>query len=451
MNNRYSQISNAVRDRVIQIRSESPWMEDYEIEAIVCTEFNLDALDVSDIHALTSSSGGTVLHTGQYNAIKSDAIGKFAAYEPVNKGAAQRRDNATRALYTLTEQNDSRSAAILSRARSTIGGNIRKESSHVGFSLLLFIVIEVIISVILVFFTIGVMGWSVDELYASITQPRSMALLHAGMLLIGLAFPMLAYIYIHKLPLNEMVPLHNLRKGELGPMVWMGLALMMVDGCFVNYVTHPGGLRGANYSFDVVSFGSNLGDAMLTFFCLGVVPALIESFVFNGVILQVLRRRGGDTFALFMSSILFALLTTNFVEMPGAMLTSMLLGYLTIFSGSLVPAVVVRLLERLLFFGVTQLGFSAGNSELVGYVDSAISVIIMVGGLLAVAKMLKRFPEFFVLKRSDPCLSLAEKLKISVSRWSVVLLMLYSLVFSIIQLFDLDQILSNASTVMYGG
>ena len=71
--------------------------------------------------------------------------------------------------------------------------------------------------------------------------------------------------------------------------------------------------------------------------------------------------------------------------------------------------------------------------------------------VLAVAKMLKRFPEFFVLKRSDPCLSLAEKLKISVSRWSVVLLMLYSLVFSIIQLFDLDQILSNASTVMYGG
>ena len=451
VNNQYVAVSNAVRDRVLQIRSESPWMEDYEIEAIVCTEFNLNALNVSDIIRL-ASGGDNPLQSNQYSTIQSDAIGKFGAYEAVNKGASQRRDVATRALYTLTEQKEEsqNNAAILSHAKASISANIRRESNRVGFSLLLFIIIEVVICIVLVMFTVGVMGWSVDEVYNFITEPQSMALLHAGMLLLGLAFPFLAYIYIHKLPINEMIPLHRLRKGEFMPLVLMGLALMMVDGCFVNYLTHPGGVRGANYSFDVVSFGNTAPDALLTLFCLGIVPALIETFVFNGVILQVFRRRGGDAFALFASSMLFAIMTTNFAEMPGAFLTSVWLGYMVIFSGSLVPAVVVRLCERLLFFGVTQLGFGLSNAETIGYIDCAISVVLIVAGILATASMLKRFPEFFVLKKSDPCLSLSEKLRITVMRWPTIVLIIYSLVFSLIQIIDLNKILESANAYIFG-
>lgn len=449
---RYNAVSSAVRDRVLQIKNESPWMEDYEIEAIVCTEFNLDALNVSEIRQLASirADGAAAPRTtggSQYAEIKTDAIGKFGAYEPVNKGAAQRRDVGTRALYDLTGKGDSRSEAVLNHARSTIKANISRESSHVGFSLLLFVVIEAIISVIMVAFTVGIMGWNLDQVYEFITEPKSMALLHAGMLLIGLAFPFLAYLFIHKLPINEMIPLHKLRKGELMPMFWIGLAMMMIDGCFVNNVTHPGGIRGANYSFDVVSFGNTPTDALLTFFCLGVVPALIESFVFNGVILQVLRRRGGDTFALLASSLLFAILTTNFAEMPGAFLTSILLGYMVIFSGSLIPAVAVKLAERVLFFAVTQLGFGMKNIEMIGYLDSAISVIIVIVGLLSMGTLLKRFPEFFVLKRSDPCLSLSQKMRVSMTRWPIILLIAYSLVFSFVQVFDLEQLITYAENI----
>ena len=443
---------DAVRIRVQQIRAESPWMEDYEIEAIVCTEFDLSSFNVSEVRAVTDSANAVQTSTAGYDAIREDAIGKFGAYEPVSKGAAQRKDMATRALYTLTEKgNDQQSRAVLQKAAATIGKNIKRESNRVGFSLLLFIVIEVIISVIIVMFTVSVMGWSIDEVYSFVVKPSNMAMLHAGMLLLGLAFPFLAYLFIHKLPINEMVPLHSLRKGELMPLVWTGLGMMMVDGCISNYISHPGGLRGANYSFDVVSFGSTPIDVLLTFVCLGIIPALIESFVFNGVILQIFRRRGGDGFALVFSSLLFAILTTNFAEMPGAFLTSLWLGYMVIYSGSLVPAVVVRLVERILFFVITQLGFLVSDIDFIMYADCFVSLLIILIGLVSMSKLLKRFPEYFVIKRSDPVLTMGQKLRYGLTRWSVIVLMLYSIVFSIIQLFDLNEIIDQATTMLYGG
>ena len=443
---------DAVRIRVQQIRAESPWMEDYEIEAIVCTEFDLSSFNVSEVRAVTDSANALQTSNAGYDSIREDAIGKFGAYEPVSKGAAQRKDMATRALYTLTEKgNDQQSRAVLQKAATTIGKNIKRESNRVGFSLLLFIVIEVIISVVIVMFTVSIMGWSIDEVYAFVVKPSNMAMLHAGMLLLGLAFPFLAYLFIHKLPINEMVPLHSLRKGELMPLVWTGLGMMMVDGCISNYVSHPGGLRGANYSFDVVSFGSTPIDVLLTFVCLGIIPALIETFVFNGVILQVFRRRGGDGFALVFSSLLFAILTTNFAEMPGAFLTSLWLGYMVIYSGSLVPAVIVRLAERILFFVVTQMGFLVSDIDFIMYADCFISIVIILIGMVSMATLLKRFPEYFVIKRSDPVLTMGQKLRFGLTRWSIIALMVYSIVFSIIQLFDINEIIERTTTMLYGG
>ena len=441
---------DAVRIRVQQIRAESPWMEDYEIEAIICTEFDLHSFNVSEVRAITDSNKSQDFQNSGYQAIREDAIGKFGAYEPVNKGKAQRRDIATRALYDLTTQDDQQARAVVEKARMTIGKNIKKESSHIGFSLLIFVAIEALISVIIVMFTVQTMGWSIDQVYDFTINPRNMAMLHAGILLLGLAFPFLAYLFIHKMPISEMVPLHNLRKGELMPLVWTGLAMTQLNGCIINYLSHPGALRGANYNFDVVSFGSSPVDILLTFAGLGVIPALIETFVFNGVILQAFRRRGGDGFALIISSLLFAILTTNFAEMPGAFVTNLWLGYMVIYSGSLVPAVIVRLGERILFFAITQMGFSVSDINLVMYVDSFISILIILIGLVSLAKLLRRFPEYFVIKRSDPVLTMGQKLGCALSRWSVIALILYSIVFSLVQTYDLSTIIKEASERLYG-
>jgi len=469
-----------IRSRVEQLRADSPWLEEYQLEAILCTELEIDPVATPDQYVLLEAAlrntrsgtgaSGNAAHGRQYSAISEDAIGKFGAYEAVNKGASQRKDLATRALYTLSENAASgeRSSAVLEKARISISRNIKQEVSRVSFTLSLFFVLSVILSFLIVAaftlftynnHTIGM--FRLSDVDAFISTPQTMALIHAGVMLLCLAVPFVVYVLAHKLPVHEMIPLHKLRDGEFMPMFFVGLGVLVLDGCLVNYLnlflgnssttgnlTH---VRGAFYSFDAIAMGNSAIEIILTMICLGIIPALIETFVFNGVILQVLRRRGGDSYALLMSSLLFALSTTNFVEMIGSFISCMLLGYLVIYSGSLIPAAAARLVERILFVVITQMGFlTKSGINFIHYIDCLLTIIILTAAVLYARIMFQRFPEMFVLKKSDPCLTLAQKMHISLLRVPVLVLMALCLLFSLVQLIPLENIPAFADGAIYG-
>lgn len=471
-----------LRSRIDQIRIDSPWLEEYQIEAILCTELEIDSIATPDKYTMleaalrsarsSAPSQGTALIGGsQYTTITEDTSGKFGAYDAVNKGASQRKDIATRALYTLKDSAASgeRSTAVLDKARVSITRNIKQEVSRVGFTLTLFLVLSVTISFLMVAaFTIftynsnSIKSMRLTEVDAFISEPTTMAFLQAGIMLLCLAVPFVVYVLAHKLPVHEMIPLHKLRKGEFMPMFWVGLGALVLDGCLVhylNFITNPSStlssnltsVRGAFYSYDAISMGSSAFDIIVTVVCMAILPAVIETFVFNGVILQVLRRRGGDNFALMMSSLLFALTTTDFAEMIGSFVSCMMLGYLVIYSGSLIPAAAARLAERLLFVTITQLGFSLIiDINFIHYLDCLLTIGLLLTAVLAARVMLKRFPEMFVLKKSDPILTLGQKMRISLLRAPVLVLILLCVIFSLVQLIPLESLPGYASEVMYG-
>lgn len=482
MNNNIVVTPELLRSRIDQIRSDSPWLEEYQIEAILCTELEIDSIATPDKYVMLEAAlrsartaptpGNTALIGGrQYTTITEDTSGKFGAYDAVNKGASQRRDLATRALYTLSENAASgeRSNAVLDKARVSITRNIKQEVSRVGFTLSIFLILSVVISFLVVAaFTLftysshSVQNMRLTDVDTFITAPKTMAFLQAGIMLLCLALPFVIYVLAHKLPVHEMIPLHKLRKGEFMPMFWVGLGALILDGCLVHYLellTNPASrpsanltsVRGAFYSYDALSMGSSALDIIITIVCLGIIPAIIETFVFNGVILQVLRRRGGDNFALMMSSLLFALTTTDFVEMIGSFVSCMLLGYLVIYSGSLIPAASARLAERTLFVLITQLGYSLViDINFIHYLDCLLTIVLLLTAVFSANIMLKRFPEMFVLKKSDPILSLKQKMRISLLRVPVIVLILLCIVFSLVQLIPLESLPNYASEVMYG-
>ena len=88
------------------------------------------------------------------------------------------------------------------------------------------------------------------------------------------------------------------------------------------------------------------GASLLVFLLMYVLlPPVLEELLFRGVLLFRLRRFG-DGFAVALSSFIFALMHHNLVSMPGIFLTGLLFGYLTILSGSLVPAMLMHLLNN---------------------------------------------------------------------------------------------------------
>lgn len=96
--------------------------------------------------------------------------------------------------------------------------------------------------------------------------------------------------------------------------------------------------------------GLSTPDSFISFVMLvlvaAVLPAIFEELMFRGIVLQSLRRFG-DLFALAVSSLLFALLHGNLVQLPNALLTGMVLGYIVLRTGTLRASVLCHFVNNL--------------------------------------------------------------------------------------------------------
>lgn len=111
-----------------------------------------------------------------------------------------------------------------------------------------------------------------------------------------------------------------------------------------------------------------------------VVPAVVEEFAIRGVIMQPLRRYG-DRFALVMSSVIFALMHGNMMQIPFALMAGFALGYFAMATGSIWTSVVIHFANNFL-----SVLFTTWNSSPV--FDGIPSIILMlvivvIGGFCA--------------------------------------------------------------------
>jgi sodium transport system permease protein len=84
---------------------------------------------------------------------------------------------------------------------------------------------------------------------------------------------------------------------------------------------------------------------------LGILPALGEELAFRGFILSGLRRRFQPGTALLLSSFLFAVYQMNVFQFAPHFLLGVVMGVLTLRSGSVLPAIVFHLVWNLLVIG----------------------------------------------------------------------------------------------------
>ncbi len=78
-----------------------------------------------------------------------------------------------------------------------------------------------------------------------------------------------------------------------------------------------------------------------------IIAPLLEEFAFRGVILGFLKRFGKSN-AIIISSLLFAIMHGNFIQIPFAFIMGLALGYITIATDSIWPAIIVHVLNNFL-------------------------------------------------------------------------------------------------------
>lgn len=149
-------------------------------------------------------------------------------------------------------------------------------------------------------------------------------------------------------------------------------------------------------------------EALVAIFAVAVVPAITEEMLFRGVILTKLKPYG-QGFAVVVSSVLFSLMHGNFVQIPFTLFVGLVLGYVTIYSGSILPAMLIHfanngysVLSDIVINNLNVFGISAALANILLYL---FLFLMMVLGIVSVIKLAKNDDSFLFTSEYEGSLS----------------------------------------------
>lgn len=184
---------------------------------------------------------------------------------------------------------------------------------------------------------------------------------------------------------------------------WFAIVLMGVGFCsFANIATAIASNFFENYGIDYnVDFGENpqgVFGIILSILATAVVPALVEEFACRGLVMGSLRKYG-DGFAVLTSAIMFGFIHGNFQQIPFAFMVGLILGFVTVKTGSIWPAVLIHFYNN--FSSVIfDYVFEGVAIELQNVIYTFYLVICLFIGILGVL-LLRNNNEIFKLSNGD--------------------------------------------------
>lgn len=128
--------------------------------------------------------------------------------------------------------------------------------------------------------------------------------------------------------------------------ICFGLMVSMGANIIVGYWAQILEGSGCNINYGSLEIPNSPAGIALWIFTISVLPALIEEFALRVVVLGSLRRYG-DTFAIFASALLFALMHGNMVQIPFAFILGVVFAYITVVTGSVIPAIIIHFINNL--------------------------------------------------------------------------------------------------------
>ena len=129
------------------------------------------------------------------------------------------------------------------------------------------------------------------------------------------------------------------------PAVPMGLLVCLVGNLLTVLFVEGMGKIGFSLTSPDFNTPESITGRLLYIVAIGIIPPLTEELSIRGCIMQPLRRYG-DVFAIFASSLLFAILHGNLVQAPFAFIAGLGLGYICCVTGSLWPSIIVHCLNN---------------------------------------------------------------------------------------------------------
>ncbi len=268
---------------------------------------------------------------------------------------------------------------------------LKKAAGHIGFGILLFYIVMYALSFI-VGFGLGITG-GVEIL----SEPAFQLELNVFITLFGFISAAILIFSLEKSKPAQLVS-YGLPKAKT---FFAGILLGIGWCTLANFIT---GLIQTVLEpiFPIVQNELQMPEGVMGFvisvISVAVAPALLEEFLFRGAIMGTLLKFGKG-FAIFTSALLFGLIHGNLVQIPFAFMVGIILGVLTIRTGSIWTAVIVHFLNN--FISVCLDYLSKGLPEdVVGGISLIIMAVMILLGLLGFFLLYKKDNKFLLFEKT---------------------------------------------------
>ncbi len=242
---------------------------------------------------------------------------------------------------------------------------------------------------------------------------RDEGLIHVFQIVVSSLAFVLPYLLLSKLfglKLNDALKIKRVKDKKLFvPLIFIGLGVCS----FVNIMSSIAGylLQNLGFSYEANIHRENpqgIFGILLIILSTAITPAVVEEFAMRGVLLSGLKRFG-DGFAVLITSVIFGLMHGNFEQIPFALLLGLYLGYITVKTESILPAVLLHFLNNLFSIATSYIGDTLSHSAS-QIMFPVYFLLLFVFGFIGIFMLKNKSEKLFKFETTESVLTEKEKI-----------------------------------------
>ena len=293
---------------------------------------------------------------------------------------------------------------------------LKNISSGIGFAIIIEVLLSIFLFGIITFITDGA---SEPFYFAPIITSRVLYYIISSMaFILSIFLPFYFAAKSFKIDFSDLLPFNRVKGKTLVCVIILGFAACICANYLADLFVSGLNFFGVYPELPNAQTESEPAEFIMLTFYTTLCPALVEEFAFRGVCLGAFRKFG-DGFAIIMSSILFALLHGNLLQIPFAFLVGIVFGYIAVKLNSLLPCIIIHFLNNLYSVIINEIGT---HMELPAYslLCGIFGVVFIFAGIFALIYLIKKDKSLFVINKSSSLLSTKEKMKYSICNVSMI-------------------------------
>lgn len=217
---------------------------------------------------------------------------------------------------------------------------------------------------------------------------------------------------------GELMSFAKPKKGLLLPMVLIGMGASAFANLATNNIAAFFSGFGIEFLSPDIQYPTGVFGFILSFLAVAVTPALTEEFAMRGIVMGSLKKYG-ESFAILMSAVVFAMMHGNLVQIPFAFIMGIIIGYAVVKTGSIWAGVIIHFINNGLSVVLNYLTEEISSVVLqnaVSVVYFALCFLCFFIGILVMGKK-----DNWKLNPSETLLTLGDKIKYFVSSPCIII------------------------------